>query len=125
MFLPFKATGPVDESDGQTIISAVEAFESTIVSALNTIVTEKAAFQALPIGGIPALVLQDLQTLNTDTTAFENALIASAPVSPSGFSWFEFVITDDSVLQADLVSQAQSISSSINAAFAAAIAAYS
>ncbi|KAL0568528.1 hypothetical protein V5O48_013455 [Marasmius crinis-equi] len=100
-----QATSAFSEADGQSILSSVEAIEPTILDALNGIVAKKAAFQALPIGGIPALVLQDLKNLNTDTGAFADALIAKSP--------------------ADLVTQANQIKTTIANAFATAIAAYS
>ncbi|KAK0485787.1 hydrophobic surface binding protein [Armillaria novae-zelandiae] len=99
------ATTAFSESDGATILAAVEGFEPNILDALTAIVEKRPAFQALPIGGIPALVLQDLQNLNTGTTAFENALIAKSP--------------------ADLLAQANDIKTSIGNAFTTAIAAYS
>ncbi|KAJ7169262.1 hydrophobic surface binding protein [Mycena crocata] len=99
-----KATGAVSEADGRTILNSVTAFEPKILDALKAIATKRAAFMALPVAGIPALVLQDLQTLRSDTGAFASALVASAP--------------------ADLKSQATSIQSTIDAAFATAIAAY-
>ncbi|KAJ7152658.1 hydrophobic surface binding protein [Mycena crocata] len=99
-----KATGAFSEADGRTILTQVEGFEPTILDALTAIAAKQPAFAALPIGGIPALVLQDLQTLKTDTVAFSTALIASAP--------------------ADLKSEATTISNTISAAFDTAIAAY-
>ncbi|RDB17435.1 hypothetical protein Hypma_001618 [Hypsizygus marmoreus] len=95
---------PFSDADGAAVLALVEAFEPTIESALTGIVGKKAAFQALPIGGIPALVKQDLSNLGASTTAFENALIAAAPAS---------VVADATALKAR-----------VNAAFAAAIAAY-
>ncbi|KAF8993607.1 hydrophobic surface binding protein, partial [Cyathus striatus] len=95
---------PFSEADGNTILAAVTAFEPTIIHALQQIVAKKAAFQGLPIGGIPALVKQDLGILSTNTSSFETALIAAAPT--------------------DLKSQATALQSSINAAFASAVAAY-
>jgi hypothetical protein len=74
-------TGAFSESDGQTIIQSVQAIQPTIISALNGIAAKKPAFDALPLGGVSALVKQDLATLGSDTMAFENALTASAPVS--------------------------------------------
>jgi hypothetical protein len=71
---------PVAEADGRSILTSVEALEPTIDSALKAIVARKAAFTALPIGGIPALVKQDLSNLSASTAAFETALINSAPV---------------------------------------------
>ncbi|KAJ7663631.1 hypothetical protein B0H17DRAFT_905184, partial [Mycena rosella] len=70
-----KATGALGETVGRIILSAVEAFEPTILDALTQIAAKQPVFAAFPIGGIPALILQDLQTLKTDTVAFANALI--------------------------------------------------
>lgn len=58
----------------------MEAFEPTILDALSQIVAKKPAFVALPVGGIPALILSDLQALSAATSSFETALIAAAPV---------------------------------------------
>lgn len=71
---------PVAESDADTILSDVEAFQPTIIDALKEIVIKKPIFDGLPLGGVSALVKQDLATLNTSTSAFEAALIAAAPV---------------------------------------------
>ncbi|KAJ7727764.1 hydrophobic surface binding protein [Mycena metata] len=100
-----KSTGTFDETDGNTILNSVEAFEPTILDALKGIAAKEPAFAALPIGGIPALILADLKTLRTDTAAFAQALIAAAPT--------------------DLKSEATTIANTIDAAFAAAIAVYS
>ncbi|THU93634.1 hydrophobic surface binding protein [Dendrothele bispora CBS 962.96] len=99
------ANGAFNEADGQTILNAVQAIEPTILDALTAIAAKQPAFAALPIGGIPALVLQDLKNLDAGTTAFSNALIANAP--------------------ADLVPQATDIQTTIGNAFDTAIAAYS
>ncbi|KAJ7487852.1 hydrophobic surface binding protein [Mycena latifolia] len=98
------STGTVDEADGRTILNSVEAFEPTILDALKGIAAKEPAFAALPIGGIPALILQDLQTLKTDTINFSNALIANAP--------------------SDLKSEATDLTNNITAGFNTAIAAY-
>ncbi|KAF4616657.1 hypothetical protein D9613_008347 [Agrocybe pediades] len=98
------APKPVSEADGTTILGIVQGFEPTILNALSGIVAKKPAFQALPIGGIPALVKQDLINLNASTSKFEAQLIASAP--------------------ADLVASAKAIKASVDSAFATAIAAY-
>ncbi|KAJ7151222.1 hydrophobic surface binding protein [Mycena filopes] len=100
-----KSTGAFSEADGTTILHSVEAFQPAILDALAQIAAKQPAFAALPIGGIPALILQDLQTLKTDTDAFANALIAAAP--------------------ADLKSEATTILTNVDAGFASAIAAYS
>ncbi|KAJ7121565.1 hydrophobic surface binding protein [Mycena epipterygia] len=99
------STGPLAEADGRTILTSVEAIEPIILDALTDIVTKKPAFAALPIGGIPALILQDLKNLQTATVAFATALVANAP--------------------ADLVAEATTVEDNITAAFTPAIAAYS
>ncbi|CAA7268665.1 unnamed protein product [Cyclocybe aegerita] len=73
------ATGPVGVEDGTTILNAVAATEPTIQHALVEIVVKRPAFQALPIGGLPALILQDLNNLKTSTAAFSNSLIDNGP----------------------------------------------
>ncbi|KAJ7106663.1 hydrophobic surface binding protein A-domain-containing protein [Mycena epipterygia] len=98
------ATGTVDEADATTILNSVVAIEPVILNALQGIAAKEPAFAALPIGGIPALILADLQTLKTNTTSFATALINAAP--------------------ADLKAEATAISNNITAAFNTAIAAY-
>lgn len=71
---------PVAESDAQTILADVQAFQPTIIDALKEIVIKKPIFDGLPLGGVSSLVKQDLGTLNSSTFAFEAALIAAAPV---------------------------------------------
>ncbi|KAF9027866.1 hypothetical protein BDZ89DRAFT_951883 [Hymenopellis radicata] len=100
----FKNTDAFSEADGTTILASVEAIEPTILHALTGIAAKQPAFAALPIGGIPALVLQDLQNLDAGTAAFADALIAKSP--------------------ADLVAEANEIKSTIGDAFDTAIAAY-
>ncbi|KAJ7336195.1 hydrophobic surface binding protein [Mycena albidolilacea] len=100
-----KNTGAVNEADGNTILTQVQGIEPTILDALSQITAKQPSFAALPIGGIPALVLQDLKTLNASTVAFAAALIVAAP--------------------ADLKGTATTIESTILAAFAKAIAAFS
>ncbi|KAF7349340.1 Hydrophobic surface binding protein [Mycena sanguinolenta] len=118
-----KNTGAVDEADATTILNSVKAIQPVIIDGLTRISTEEPAFvnntpfrrrlefliymhrRLLPVAGIPALVLLDLQTLKTDTDAFGAALISAAP--------------------ADLKAEATSILSAIDGAFATAIAAFS
>ncbi|KAG6839947.1 hypothetical protein C0991_010142 [Blastosporella zonata] len=95
---------PISDADGQTILSLLLAFESTIDDALTKIAARQPAFAALPLGGVPALVKQDLSNLNASTNALETALIAVAP----------------SVIQASSIA----LKTRINAAFATAIAAF-
>ncbi|KAF9254464.1 hypothetical protein L218DRAFT_951533 [Marasmius fiardii PR-910] len=55
-------------------------------TGLNGLVTKKAAFQALPLGGVPGLIKQDLASLATATVAFENSIIAKAPADLRSFA---------------------------------------
>ncbi|KAF7349330.1 Hydrophobic surface binding protein [Mycena sanguinolenta] len=100
-----KATGPLNEADATTILNSMQAIEPVIIDALTKLTAEEPAFAGLPLGGLSALVLQDLQTLKDDTDAFAAALEAAAP--------------------ANLKAEATSIQSAIDAAFATAIAAFS
>jgi len=98
------ATGPVSEADGTTIIKTVQGFQPGIISALTNIVTKKSLFDGAPIAGLGSVVKSDINTLNSDTSAFETALVNAAP--------------------ADLKANATAIVNAINSAFAAAVSAY-
>ncbi|ETW76169.1 hypothetical protein HETIRDRAFT_27192, partial [Heterobasidion irregulare TC 32-1] len=100
-----QATDAFSEDDGQTILAQVQALEPNIITTLQNLIAKKSGFTSLPVGGVTTLVEQDLQTLANDTSAFADALIAKSP--------------------ADLVDQANTIKSDINAAFSSAISAYS
>jgi len=95
---------PISETDGRALLDLLEALEPKIDAALTDLSSRHAAFVALPLGGVPALVKSDLATLNTSTTALEAALIAKAP--------------------ADLLTESNALKTRINAAFAAAIAVF-
>jgi hypothetical protein len=71
---------PVSVADGTSILNAVNNLKPIIITTLTDIVAKKAAFVALPVGGLPALIKSDLNSLSTATQAFEAALIAKAPV---------------------------------------------
>lgn len=90
----------MSQSDGDAIIQLVQVLQPTFISVLNTLITKKAAFVALP-HGIPATVKADLDTLNTENLvsnkiypnpielvilrqALEAALIALVPVRAAG-----------------------------------------
>ncbi|KAG6818656.1 hypothetical protein H0H93_003134, partial [Arthromyces matolae] len=70
---------PVSNSDAATILADLQGLQPNIAKALNDIVARKAAFTALPIGGIPALVKADLATLNVSTTVLASEFILVAP----------------------------------------------
>ncbi|THU99532.1 hypothetical protein K435DRAFT_658869 [Dendrothele bispora CBS 962.96] len=97
-------TTNVTDSDGQIIQDLVKNSEPAIINALNNIVTKKAAFDALPLGGVSFIVKKNLGQLSTATEALETSLFSRTPVS-------RFL-------------QAQAIQSSVDAAFAKAQAAY-
>ncbi|KAF4616312.1 hypothetical protein D9613_008375 [Agrocybe pediades] len=94
----------ITEANGTTILDIAEGFEPIILDALNAFVTKKPAFQALPIGGIPALVKQDLINLNASMDMFDAQIISFVPP--------------------DLVASAEALKAAIDAGFATAIAAY-
>ncbi|KIJ36350.1 hypothetical protein M422DRAFT_51113 [Sphaerobolus stellatus SS14] len=99
------ATGPVSEADATTIINLVKGIQPGIISALTNIVTKKPLFDnTTVISGLGSIVKSDLNTLNSDTSAFETALVNAAP--------------------ADLKANATTIVTAINSAFAAAVSAY-
>ncbi|KAF9457632.1 hydrophobic surface binding protein A-domain-containing protein [Collybia nuda] len=70
---------PISDEDCATFLASLEALEPIIDDTLIQIGNRKAAFQALPIGGLPALVKQDLNNLCTATEAFANALLNLCP----------------------------------------------
>ncbi len=98
-----KSNGALDDADGSTVVGEVSSVTPVIQAALNGLVSKKDAFTSTrhfflilfifgvqtnkytaldgQFGGIISLVQQDLQNLNSDTTAFASALIADAPVS--------------------------------------------
>ncbi|KAF8489928.1 hydrophobic surface binding protein A-domain-containing protein [Gautieria morchelliformis] len=98
------STGAFSDADATAILQSLEAIQPTIIDALNAIVAKKPAFQGLPIGGVTALVKQDIGNLNSNMTAFASALIAATPT----------------VLKAN----ATAIKTALDAAFENAVAAY-
>ncbi|PPQ68740.1 hypothetical protein CVT24_007567 [Panaeolus cyanescens] len=96
---------PVSEADGTSILNAVKTLQPIIITTLNDLIAKKATIAAIPITGLEALVLQDLQSLNTATSAFETSLLASAP--------------------SDIKTAAAPVVSAINAALSSAITAFS
>ncbi|KJA21565.1 hypothetical protein HYPSUDRAFT_216288 [Hypholoma sublateritium FD-334 SS-4] len=78
---------------------------NNLQNALFEIVVKKPSFTALPIGGLPALVLNDLDNLNASSIAFADSFIAVAP---------ESLLPNATALKATVLSE-----------FATAIAAYS
>jgi hypothetical protein len=69
-----------DETDGSAILNSLKAWQPQIISVLQNLNAQHAKFAALPLGGESALIAADLDTLNSDTTNFENALTAVFPV---------------------------------------------
>jgi len=97
-----KASGVFSEADGNAILTIVKALQPTIVTTLTDTVNKKAGFARV---AATSIVLNDLQTLQSDTQALETAFLAATPT--------------------DLKPSASAIVSAINAAFASAVAAYS
>lgn len=98
-----------------------------VTEALNNFVSKRSAFYALPLNGVPALIRKDLGELSTSTTSLEDAFIAYTPVSssPERIYLTRRLIYSTTTTQDDLLSEANNIRAAIDAAFAAAIAAYS
>ncbi|KAF8518437.1 hydrophobic surface binding protein [Hysterangium stoloniferum] len=97
---------PVSEADGKLIINAVGGIQPTIVTALKNIVAKHPAFVILnnQLPGALTLVHGDILNLSKSASAFETAAISAAPT--------------------DLKANATKIKSTIDAAFASALAAY-
>ncbi|KAJ7200167.1 hydrophobic surface binding protein [Mycena pura] len=99
-----QAAGTLSEADGRAILAGTPSLEP-LLGALQGVVAKKPAFDALPISDIDAIILQDLETLQSSLDAFGDALVNDFP--------------------ADLVAEATELKDSIDNAFAPAIAAYS
>jgi len=97
-----KNSGKFNDIDGNVILGEVKTLEPVIIDSLTQITNKKTGIDRLEV---TCLALNDLKTLQSNAKALENALISAAP--------------------ADLVPQATSIASAIDAAFTSAIAAYS
>lgn len=89
-----KATAAWSVADGRNILNDVLALEPLIIHSLQQIVVKKPIFVALPAGGIPAIVAQDLRDLGAATTRLEDALIAKTPVRRADFVLGLFFVTD-------------------------------
>ncbi|KAJ6549078.1 hydrophobic surface binding protein [Mycena vulgaris] len=96
--------GAFNESHGRAILNSLEVIEPIWLDMLRGFTTKEPAFASLPIGGIEALFLQDLRTLQADTVSFGNALIADMP--------------------SDLKAETTSLVNNITGAFAIPIAVY-
>ncbi|EKM76862.1 hypothetical protein AGABI1DRAFT_108492 [Agaricus bisporus var. burnettii JB137-S8] len=94
---------PISEADAQSILDAITGIAPIIKDSLTTIVAKKSDFESVPLGGI-SIARGDLNNLAGSTSNLEDALIASTP--------------------ADLLDEANAIRNEIDAAFAAAIAAF-
>ncbi|KAJ7747184.1 hydrophobic surface binding protein [Mycena maculata] len=67
------ASGPFGAAS-DAILDQVQNLEPLIDKTLNDLIAKKAAFAALSVGGITALVLADLETLQKDTELLASAL---------------------------------------------------
>jgi hypothetical protein len=144
-----QAAGAFSEADGLAILNGAPSIEP-LLDALQGIVLKKPAFvrcplpyplpvfsrarwlqEALPISDIDAVILQDLESLQSSLAAFGNALINDFPVRPLfaipslPSNSLLAVCSDHGRTQDDLVAQATQLRDNIVNAFAPAIAAYS
>ncbi|KAJ7455497.1 hydrophobic surface binding protein [Mycena latifolia] len=100
-----EATESISEADAQLILADVASILSFLENCTEQLITKRPNFAALPIGGLQALVLQDLESLKNAIDAFFRALNVSIPP--------------------DLAAQAGAIQTDSDSASAAAIAAFS
>ncbi|KAJ7348282.1 hypothetical protein DFH08DRAFT_1079810 [Mycena albidolilacea] len=70
------ATPPLSGPDCTTISDSLLTLKVGILASLTNIVVKKLVFEALPVGGVPALILINLQNLRVVTVAYARALIA-------------------------------------------------
>lgn len=75
------ASDDFTEDEGAAILAEIQALQPNLIATLQNLDSQHSTFASLPIAGLDAVVESDLNTLNTNTTAFENALLAKAPVS--------------------------------------------
>jgi hypothetical protein len=71
---------PINEDDGEAIISQVQGIQPIIIDALNGIVSLKSEFDSCQGLDVSDLIVVDLQDLSSATSALETALIAAVPV---------------------------------------------
>ncbi|KAF8899457.1 hypothetical protein BD779DRAFT_1465370 [Infundibulicybe gibba] len=101
---------PVAESDGQTILAALQALQSKILNVLVQFVDKVAPFETITIvggtiaGRVTALVLQDLENLQKSIDSFLRISTVAEP--------------------ADLETQVIAIQNNLDAAFTTAIGVY-
>ncbi|KAI8890405.1 hypothetical protein K501DRAFT_206297 [Backusella circina FSU 941] len=95
-------SGVVSDEDAAAVIAEVDPLTAQIEAALQAIINKKSVFDSVAL--VTPLVKGDINSLNSKTTTVSNCLIAATPSS--------------------YTSQAQGYVTRINAAFAAAVAAY-
>jgi len=70
------AAKDLGDTNGTTVIDSLAEFEDQAVMALEELVIKKAAFESL---GISSTLLADLESLQTESKAFENAWVPDIP----------------------------------------------
>ncbi|KAJ7210097.1 hypothetical protein GGX14DRAFT_451434, partial [Mycena pura] len=98
------AAGPVDEDDGNNILSTIQGFVPNILDILTKLSNGTAITAIGKLPGVTAMTLSDMKKLNNSAIAFADALIANAP--------------------ADLVPAGMSVKDMVSTAFASTIAIY-
>ena len=81
LFCQTVTAGTVSESDGQDILSSIEAIKPGVLNALKEVVAKKDALGNVMPGVANTQVLRDLQSLSSSSLGFGTALIAITPVS--------------------------------------------
>ena len=78
------------EDESSTILSAIQALAPNIIAALQNLDSQHDNFASQPITGLVGVVKSDLNTLDIDTTDFENALLTKAPEVSDTASSFDY-----------------------------------
>ena len=116
------ASAAFSEDEGSTILSAIQALAPNIVATLQNLDSQHDNVASLPIPGIDGDIESELNTLNSDTTALETALLSKTPsVShhPSLAVWLLLKARQDDQ------SAEQTAFDTISAAFTTALATFS
>ncbi|EJD51210.1 hypothetical protein AURDEDRAFT_159617 [Auricularia subglabra TFB-10046 SS5] len=84
---------PLAETEATAILNAVQNFQPIFLEALEVVVTKKPIFQGL-IGDIPAIVKQDLTSIDTSVKELGQELLGKLPESTAALEQALFVSID-------------------------------
>lgn len=78
---------PLSDSDATIIINIIIIIRVPIIRHLLRLILLRSSFLALPIAGVPDVILGDLNNLNQATAAFQAALTTALPVCCISRRW--------------------------------------